>query len=47
MFHMKTQVKKGRVHTVKRKRDEILKAHIDKESSLNTDFLGTDQGLSQ
>ena len=40
MFHMDTQVKRS-AHTVKRKRDKILKTHIDHESSLKTDLLGT------
>lgn len=47
MFHMNTQVKKGRAHTVKMKSDEIPKTHTDNESSLNTDLPGPDQVLSQ
>ena len=37
-----TEVNKSSVHTVKKKRDEILGTHTDAESSLNTDLLRTD-----
>lgn len=47
MFHMNTQVKKGPVYIIKKKRDEIFKMHINDESSLNTALPGTDPNLSQ